>query len=351
MAVSSSKLRKSSLMDGHRRQRGRRRRQQRQKQRRKRRIQSACTAAPNAPPLFSSAPSSPFVLAPENVARIRESLGVDEKDDEALLSHLIKQAAIDRACPPISRFHVGAAALGSSGAVYLGVNVELTGAPLSQSIHGEQFVVANAFGHGERRIETLAVNELPCGHCRQFLAELEDRGSMCIFVTRQGLRTTHDELLPHAFTPDQLQEGGNVRYLLSAAPDAALELSHSNGGDCDDLVQAALEAAKKSYAPYSRCESGVALRLACGSILTGAYLESAAYNPSLPPLQVALVNTIIAGKGPAESYDSEWSNILDVVLVERAEALVKQEDITRAVIAGIAPAATFRVVSCTSTSR
>ena len=39
-------------------------------------------------------------------------------------------------------------------------------------VHAEQFVVANALHHRETELLFLAVNAVPCGHCRQFLSEL-----------------------------------------------------------------------------------------------------------------------------------------------------------------------------------
>ena len=56
---------------------------------------------------------------------------------------------------------------GVSGRILLGVNLELYGLPLNQSVHAEQFVIANAVRVGERRLTRLAVSAEPCGHCRQ----------------------------------------------------------------------------------------------------------------------------------------------------------------------------------------
>jgi hypothetical protein len=56
--------------------------------------------------------------------------------------------------------------------VYVGVNLEFPGMPLSQSVHGEQFLVANLLAHREAGLHTLAISAAPCGHCRQFYSEL-----------------------------------------------------------------------------------------------------------------------------------------------------------------------------------
>ena len=51
----------------------------------------------------------------------------------------------------------------------------------------------------------------------------------------------------------------------------------------------------QSYSPYNRCPSGVALLLEDGRVLGGGYIENAAHNPGLPPLQAAIVAALIAG--------------------------------------------------------
>ena len=62
--------------------------------------------------------------------------------------------------------------LGKSGHLYVGVNLEFPRLPLQHSVHAEQFLIANAAWHGERGLKRIAVNAAPCGHCRQFIAEL-----------------------------------------------------------------------------------------------------------------------------------------------------------------------------------
>jgi cytidine deaminase len=104
-----------------------------------------------------------FVLEPPQVAELKARFGLSEAE---LLYSLIEPTQ-RLARPPVSDYHVGAVGLGESGRVLLGVNVELHGLPLNQSIHAEQFVIANAVRVGERRLTRLAVSAEPCGHCRQ----------------------------------------------------------------------------------------------------------------------------------------------------------------------------------------
>ncbi len=56
----------------------------------------------------------------------------------------------------------------------------------------------------------------------------------------------------------------------------------------------------QSYAPYTRCYAGAAVLLHSGAVHLGSYLESAAYNPGIHPLQAALSAAIVGGMG---AYD------------------------------------------------
>ena len=62
-----------------------------------------------------------------------------------------------------------------------------------------------------------------------------------------------------------------------------------------EAVKAAMQQATQSYAPYSHCPSGLAIATAGGAVYSGPYLESAAYNPSLGPLQAAIVDAVTDG--------------------------------------------------------
>ena len=61
-----------------------------------------------------------------------------------------------------------------------------------------------------------------------------------------------------------------------------------------EAVAAALEAARRSYSPYTRCPSAVAL-ITPGGIHSGGIIENAAHNPSLQPLQAALIQARMHG--------------------------------------------------------
>lgn len=197
--------------------------------------------------------------------------------------------------PPISNFFIGAVALErETGDLVLGGNVEFPGANLGEAIHGEQFLSARVFSRGAS-IAAIALEAAPpCGHCRQFLAEFQSGLDLDI-ITLQGHRIVLRDLLPWAFSPADLGEAG-VTPLASGSVRQELTVLRSELGDAQALQEALVAAGRRAYVPYSRAPSAVALVAADGSIVTGAALENAAFNPSLGPLQVALVNWIAAGR-------------------------------------------------------
>ena len=232
------------------------------------------------------------------------------------------------AIPPISNFFVGAVARGLSGKLYLGANFEFTGQALSFCVHAEQAAVAQAMSGGETGIDTIAVSAAPCGYCRQFLWELSTAATLQVVIPDREPAPLAS-LLPHAFGPRDL------------GVDAALMSPQSNGlalDAPDELAAAALAAANASYAPYSRGYAGVALRTRDGAIVTGGIAENAAYNPSMSPMEAAIVNLVI---GAGKSY----ADIADAVLVESASAPVSQLDATRAVLGSISDVALRRYTS------
>jgi cytidine deaminase len=71
-------------------------------------------------------------------------------------------------------------------------------------------------------------------------------------------------------------------------------------------------------------------------VYRGSYIENAAFNPSLPPLQVALVAMALAKE--------EFSAIAEVVLAEAANNSISQLSATKSLVAAIAPQAEFRLL-------
>lgn len=182
------------------------------------------------------------------------------------------------AVTPLSGFKVSALALGKSGRCFIGANMEFSGVPLSASLHAEQSAVLNAWMHGETAIESLIISELPCGHCRQFLQELSNAGSLMIQV--KGTRYVLPELLPQPFTSmssgGQTLLDGSTRPLTNARPVT------------DDTAQRAINAARRSYAPYSQSPEGFVIETINGHNFAGRSAESIAFNPTVAAATTAL---------------------------------------------------------------
>ncbi|KAG2241656.1 hypothetical protein Bca4012_015381 [Brassica carinata] len=305
---------------------------------------------------------------------------------------LLVNPAKPLARPPISKFHVAAVGLGSSGRIFVGVNVEFPGLPLHHSIHAEQFLVTNLTLNSERYLRRFSVSAAPCGHCRQFLQEIRDAPDIRILITdpnafRDAVTDKNDTvaeendavtekdnavtekevavtekndavtdrndavfekedgyvrletILPHRFGPNDLLER-DVPLLLEPHDNRLTLLGVTNGHIDSDLKLTALSAANRSYAPYSRCPSGVALVDCEGRVYRGWYMESAAYNPSLGPVQAAVVDFVANGGGGG------FERIVGAVLVEKKDAVVRQEETARMLLQVIAPKCDFEVFHC-----
>jgi len=224
---------------------------------------------------------------------------------------------------PISNFKVGAVARGSSGNLYFGSNMEFLGEALSFCTHAEQSATVNAWVHGEKGMDALAINYAPCGYCRQFLNELTTAATLEILQPdKPGVLLSR--LLPNAFGPQDL----NVKGGLMQSHGETLILDTSTK---DPVVLVALAAANLSYAPYSKSRAGVALATRSGEIYTGPYAENAAYNPSMSPMESALahLNMCLA------SFDQ----IVRAVLVQQHSDLCLQIDASAAVLKSVSKVA------------
>lgn len=273
-------------------------------------------------------PATGGAIPAAEVAQFLHSSGMTV--DELMLA-LIPEAR-KFALPPISNFFVGAVALGSSGSLYFGANFEFVGQALSFTVHGEQAATAHAISCGESGMQKLAVSAAPCGYCRQFLYELTTASTLQILLpnTPAALLTS---LIPNAFGPGDL----GVTAALMSPQSHGMTLSSAAG---DSVVQAALKAANASYAPYTFDYAGVALKTRDGGIFTGSVAEDAAFNPSMSPLEAAVVSLVISG---GKSY----GDIVDAVLVEMADSKAGQAAATRAALEAITsvPLRTYQVHS------
>jgi cytidine deaminase len=126
----------------------------------------------------------------------------EEKEN---LAQIAKEAA-KFAYAPYSKFRVGAAILGKKE-IYIGANVE--NASYGLSLCAERSVLATAISRGEREFRAIAIacidaeieakiaSMVPCGACRQWIAELAPTAEILICGANQSY--TIEELLPISF--------------------------------------------------------------------------------------------------------------------------------------------------------
>jgi len=139
----------------------------------------------------------PEVLTPEEKAELRQ----------------LAVAAAQHSYSPYSRFRVGAALLLADGTTVTGCNVENCSYRLTSC--AEQGAIARAVAENGPgiRLRAVAVANLnhsasmPCGACRQTLAEFGDDDTLVLYPGEDGVdeETTLGALLPHAFRMEFLE--------------------------------------------------------------------------------------------------------------------------------------------------
>ncbi|MGR5238855.1 cytidine deaminase [Vibrio alfacsensis] len=285
----------------------------------KSRIEQALASAPEA----LSKHLAPIVKADDFDATLSEQqfeqllTNTGLSDKELRVALLPFAAAFSYA--PISEFYVGAIVRGLSGRLYFGANMEFFGVQLGQTVHAEQSAISHAWMKGEHGVKDITINFSPCGHCRQFMNELSTAKDLKVQLPEREEKSLH-EYLPEAFGPADL---GIESGLMT-------EVKHQFACDEDDaLIQKAVDAMNMSHAPYTNNLSGLALEMADGRVFQGAYAENAAFNPSLPPLQVALIQILLAGK--------TFENIKAAALVENSQGKISHLACTQSTLEAINP--------------
>lgn len=122
---------------------------------------------------------------------------------EALMA--AARAAVGRAYAPYSSYRVGAAVLTEDGRIFAGANVE--NASYGLTICAERSAVFAAVAAGARRLRAVAIASdrdpapVPCGACRQVLAEFAPPDTPIFVVASSGAirRFRLGALLPHGF--------------------------------------------------------------------------------------------------------------------------------------------------------
>lgn len=122
----------------------------------------------------------------------------------------LANTARQRAYVPYSNYPVGSALRTKTGRIFTGVNVENAAYP--QTMCAERIAMFKAVSEGERDFEVITVvtdnGGSPCGGCRQVMAEFGLETAVILADGRGRIvkETTVRELLPDAFTPEQLEK-------------------------------------------------------------------------------------------------------------------------------------------------
>jgi cytidine deaminase len=133
-------------------------------------------------------------------------MNLTQQEKQSLVD--LANSARQRAYAPYSHYPVGSALRTSTGRIFTGVNVENAAYP--QTMCAERVAMFKAVSEGEKEFEVITVvtdnGGSPCGGCRQVMAEF---GLDTIVILADGSgrivkETTVRELLPDAFTPEQL---------------------------------------------------------------------------------------------------------------------------------------------------
>jgi cytidine deaminase len=222
--------------------------------------------------------------------------------EELMLLALAPAKTIAR--PLISSFYVGAVGLeAETGNLVLGGNMEFPNTHLGFTVHGEGFVFTRAASRGTT-ISTIAIGEAhPCAHCRQYLSEFAATRDLKL-IDPLGHRLTMAELYPWPFDPDYLGEAGYV----SGATRPELRLA---ANDLPPVTAAALpSAAQRAHAPYSKCPGAVVLTLSDGNLIAGFAIESVAFNPTMGPLQAAMINLVAHGYAATDIAEAALATTL-----------------------------------------
>ncbi|PAW76183.1 MAG: cytidine deaminase [Pedosphaera sp. Tous-C6FEB] len=126
-----------------------------------------------------------------------------ELEPRSLLREAVR--ASRRAVAPYSKFHVGAALLTRDGTVIRGANVESVSYGLTCC--AERIALFKALTDGHKDFAAMAIvapstQTMPCGACRQLLAEYAPDARVFVADSRRPAKFrefTVDQLLPEAF--------------------------------------------------------------------------------------------------------------------------------------------------------
>ena len=262
-------------------------------------------------------------------AELTQMLLTDMDTSERQLMLDLLPIAANFSVAPVSGFHVGAIVQDEDNNLYMGANLEIRHEALFHSVHAEQTAVSHAWQDGCKRMKSLAISSSPCGHCRQFLLELDLRRDLLIHVANKSSYYLNEHI-HDPFCPSLLNQSEQGTFLV-----------HSNSTlhiDTQDAFILSILKANQSYAPYSKNCAAVGLQLKNQEIFFGRYAENAAFNPSLLPMQCALA---MFARSP---YD--LSDIERVVLIESEQGKISLRNASINALSAVSKVELEHVVAC-----
>ena len=273
------------------------------------------------------------VLPAADAARIGAAHGLT--GDELMLMSL--GVAQDFARPPVSNFHVGCVGReAGTGNLVFGGNLEFVGAHIGNTVHGEGFVFTRAFSRGTA-IETIAIGEAhPCAHCRQYLSEFAATQSLTL-IDPLGHRLNMADLYPWPFDPDYLGETGIVPGTINH-PELTLAPTDLPVATTRELTRLG----RRSYTPYGKSPAALLLTLGDGTLIGGSAIESVSFNPTISPLQAAMIDLFAHGYAATD--------IAAATIAVAADAEVDYARHAAAALAAVAPGVPLRVLYWTATT-
>ena len=294
-------------------------------------------AALTAAVLDAAPPDHPALVPADSVRALVGAFGLRSARDVAVLA---VPAAASLARPRISAYRVGAAGLATTGDLILGGNLEFPGASMHHTVHAEGFVTLRARAL-RLALESLAVSRArPCAHCRQVLAEMAWADTLRV-MDPMGHDVALGALYPWPFTPADLGmlpagvTAGDAATADGASPGPRGAHTLDERGIPHGIAQALARAGARAHAPYSGEPAAIVLRAADGRLCTGAVLESVAFNPTIGPLQDALVEAV-ATAVPLDAIVDAWLATVDDGRVDHAGPV-------RDLLAAVAPEASLHV--------
>ncbi|WP_296981361.1 cytidine deaminase [uncultured Dialister sp.] len=134
---------------------------------------------------------------------------------EVIQSLLEKAEAVrKKSYSPYSCYPVGAALLAEDGTVYTGCNMENVSYPAS--LCAERNAIGSAIAHGKRKFSAIAIigshedYTMPCGICRQVMAEFHVPLIICGKSPEDYRTYTLEELFPSSFKAEELIHKENL---------------------------------------------------------------------------------------------------------------------------------------------